>query len=107
MESFVRLNRPRKDGTTLKGHYEQAWKTSGKRPAGLTDTSPPPDLDYLWEWFWELDHSRDRSMSISPITYAELHYWQRIKGVTLKPWELDAIRMMDTAYCSEANKKDD
>jgi hypothetical protein len=104
MSVFTKLNKPNKDGTTLKSHLIQAFKNTGKKPKDLEEVNPPAAFVYLWDWFWELDHSRDRSMTCAPLTYEETYFWQKLNEVKLFPWELEALRMMDRAYCREVNK---
>jgi len=99
----VKLNKPRSDGSTLKAHLTQAYKASGKKPKELEESRPPEAFMYLWQWFWELDHTRDRALANSPLSYQEIYYWQKLCEIKLFPWELEALRLMDKAYIKEVN----
>jgi hypothetical protein len=66
----------------------------------------PPELAHVWRWFWELDDTRPRGMAgPSPITYAEIDAWARLTGVSLRPFEIWALRAVDNACLLAAEKK--
>lgn len=56
----------------------------------------------LWQTFRELHASRPQS-GFGPlrITFAEIDAFQRVTGVQLKPWEVDALRRADRAFIAD------
>lgn len=79
-------------------------RTTGRRPRDYEEYRVPPALQYLWDAFWELDRSRNRSMGCAPISEQELYFWQKNTGYKLLSWERSAILKMDIAYCEEMAK---
>ena len=53
----------------------------------------------MWNWFWSLSNARGSSeFGASPLSYTEIRAWIEVTGLTVHPWEIDAIRAMDGAY---------
>jgi hypothetical protein len=44
-------------------------------------------------------------MGASGIAFAEIEAWQRLTGVQLSPWELDALTEIDARVLAQAGKK--
>lgn len=51
-----------------------------------------------WGAFRDMHTTRFTSMGLMPISYTEIDAWQRVTGVELEPWEVDAIRALDHEY---------
>jgi len=51
----------------------------------------PRGVEYLFTKFWEL-------AGAERITYGELAAYQAATGSTLEPWEIEAIKAMDSEY---------
>lgn len=94
------------DGATLKEHLVAVWERSGRKPAKLAD-APVCPAPGLWRDFLDLHNCRSYGQGgPSPITFLELDAWQRVKGVSLEPWELDCIRVADGAFLTSVSKRD-
>lgn len=118
MEAFVafaahefELAVPQKpDGLPLKEHLMAAWQRTGRQPAKLANAPAMPiGCGRLWADFLELSHCRGSTQTgAMPITFADLDAWQRVRGVRLEAWEVDAIRRADMAFLKAfAVKRDD
>jgi hypothetical protein len=59
----------------------------------------------LFSYFLELHGTRGASMA-GPlrITFAEIEAWQRVQGMLLEPWQIDAITGADRAYIASVAK---
>jgi hypothetical protein len=103
------LNEPEEDGAPLLDHLLATERQTGKRPQILLDAPKLPDgCEDLWAIFNELHGCRgSNGFGPSRITFVDIDAWQRITGVRLLPWEVDAIRRADKAFLSrwdEANR---
>lgn len=88
-------------------HLAAVWDRTGVEPARLRDAPElPVSMLPLWEDFLELHQSRG-STGFGParIGFADIDAWQRVRGVTLAPWQVDAIRRADEAYLSAISKR--
>ena len=61
----------------------------------------PAGCEELWRIFNELHSCRSVGMGVQRITYADIDAFQRVSGVTLQAWELDAIRRADTVFLKD------
>lgn len=87
-------------------HLASAWERSGKEPRRLVEAQElPAGLELLWDDFLEL-HSARGSTGFGParITFVDIDAWQRVNGVTLRPWQIEAIRRADNAYLASLPK---
>jgi hypothetical protein len=83
------------------------WEKTGREPDALANAPAlPSGMERLWQDFAELHDSRGSS-GFGPmrITFGDLDAWQRIQGVTLAPWEINAIRKADNAYLASHAKQ--
>ncbi len=83
------------------------WQKSGREPQYLADLPVLPDgCEQLWADFAELHESRGSS-GFGPmrITFGDIDSWQRVNGVTLEAWQVDAIRKADNAYLASVAKQ--
>lgn len=66
----------------------------------------PEDMEYLWEWFIELDASRgNNGFGISSLTYTEILAWATLTGRRPAPWEIAVIHRLDSVRIRVANEK--
>lgn len=87
-------------------HLESVARQTGKRPAALDGPPCPPELDYLWRWFWELHGGRTLSpMGPSRATWLDLLAWQELTGRRLRPWELRLVMALGAAWIAAAGEK--
>lgn len=83
------------DGHTRRDHY-QALARQGKRVPELHPQPLPAACAGVWSIFCELDAERPPGAGgPGPITSGQLLDWQRLHGIDLSGWELDAIRRLD------------
>jgi hypothetical protein len=63
----------------------------------------PAALAPLWQAFCELNASRGSGgMGPANITYPDILAWQALSGVDLNPWEIGAIKAMDSVVIAMA-----
>jgi hypothetical protein len=58
----------------------------------------PIELEYIWIWFKRIGLGRQRGMSLCPLSYSEILAWSTLYRIRLKPFEVDAIKALDSAY---------
>lgn len=88
------------EGGTVLEHLQALERKTGKTPQALLDAPVLPEACVeLWDIFKEL-HACRGSTGFGPacISYGDIDAFQRVTGVTLQPWELEAIRRADMAY---------
>jgi hypothetical protein len=62
----------------------------------------PAACEDLWRIFMELHASRSSNgFGPSRITFSEIDAFQRVTGVRLKAWEVEAIRRVDRAFVAD------
>lgn len=83
------------------------WKATGRKPKPLAEQGECPDgFEPLWNHYCRLSNSRQGGMGPQPITYTEIEAYTRMHRVTLKPWQVDAIKHLDGLQLrAEAKKK--
>ena len=63
-----------------------------------------PELaGYLMEWVYQLHQSRSMGMAMNPISYMEIEAWSRLTRNRPQPWEVTALKAIDTAYLISIN----
>lgn len=83
------------DGHTRRDHY-QALARQGKRVPELHPRALPAACAGVWAIFCDLDAERmPGPAGPGPITSGQLLDWQRLHGVELSGWELEALRRLD------------
>lgn len=69
----------------------------------------PENMRYVWDYYLELSFTRQNyGWGISPLTYAEILAWSKLRGIFLDAWELDILVRLDAVYMTveaEADKK--
>lgn len=62
----------------------------------------PSGCEPLWQIFKELHASRgNNGFGPMRLTFAELDAFQRVTGMRLKPWEIDALRRADRVFIND------
>lgn len=101
------------DGATTQEHVDKA-KANCFASAVITDQTfedvpeevdCPIEVEYIWEWFLELDSIRNNSFSIGPITHQEIESWDRLNKLDIQPFEVRALRAVDKAYLIHNNSQ--
>jgi hypothetical protein len=62
---------------------------------------------YLWEWFLDLNSTRQSGMGMNAISYSEIKSWCELVGVSLSPYEIRVIKLLDRVYLEHYNSKQD
>jgi hypothetical protein len=66
----------------------------------------PAEVGYLWGWFLELDGARgSNGFGLNPLSYSEIQAWATLMRVTLAPWEVEAIKRIDSVRIRVSNEK--
>lgn len=87
-------------------HLQAIERQTGVTPQMLVDApSLPEGCEELWRIFNELHACRAWPYGPQRITYADIDAFQRVSGVSLQPWERDAIRRADAAYLTDWNER--
>ena len=100
-----KLNRPDKDGVTEREHLEQVERQIGRRPEALEPPTEFPQLmSHVWSAFCVLSNSRTQGFSgPNPITYEQIKAWKELTETPVAPWEIEAIKSLDTVYMGVTN----
>lgn len=91
------------EGGTVLEHLQAVQQQTGQVPQMLLDAPPLPEgCEDLWGIFRELHSCRGAGVSAPQrITYLDLYAFQRVSGLNLQGWELEAIRQADAAFLSD------
>lgn len=65
----------------------------------------PHEVEYIWEWFIELNSTRDAGMQCSGIKHTEITAWSEGMRINITPFERRAIRAIDVAFINNQNTK--
>lgn len=81
-------------------HLAAVWERTGSEPARLRDAPELPlVMEPLWADFLQLHNTRGSSgFGAARISFVDIDAWQRVTGVRLRPWQIEAIRAADNAY---------
>lgn len=90
----------------MREHLANYQKQTGKVHPRMAEAVELPDgLETLWSDFLELHSSRgSNGFGPSRITFTDIDAWQRVNGVKLRPWQVEAIRRADNAYLASLPK---
>ena len=95
------------DGATLREHYEALAERTGRTVAeiaGLPDC--PHGCELLWRDFMALSASRgSNGFAVLRLSWSEIEAYQRVNRISFAPWEIDAIRRLDSAFIDQASKR--
>ena len=87
----VELNWDDGSGSTVGEHLKQIERQIGiKDPLLLRAEDVPPGAEYLARTYYELRRG-------TVLTFSEMEAYQRVTGVELEYWEVDALRTIDLA----------
>ena len=94
------LNAPQDDGATLRDHLEMYQASTGMmHPIMKAAPHLPAGCEYLWSDFMDMHSTRQfRDSGPAPISFLDIDAWQRVNGVALQPWQLNAIRRADAEF---------
>ncbi len=59
----------------------------------------------MWNWFAELDATRQNGMGVGPITFVEIGKWAELTRKKPIPFEIEALRELDRAFLIHSNTK--
>jgi hypothetical protein len=97
-EYHFKLDRPRKDGSTLRNHLQSAQRQSG-RDLFADEPRCPAAFRHLTQWFNELHCARGSSgFGPNPIQYVDIAAWAALTGREPSPEEVAAIVRIDRAF---------
>lgn len=78
------------------------WKATGKRPPKLTEHGECPEgFGPVWQAFGKLSARRQYGMGPLSISYADMDAFQRLYGITLHPWQVEAIEAVDRLWMQQ------
>ena len=109
LREHVVLDFPNKDGVRLRDTLLSVERqTNGRiKDPRIHEPTKVPDVGLrAWRVFWDLSSSRGGTgYGPAAITYVELKARSELLDEVLEPWEVVAIRRMDSAYIDEVAKK--
>lgn len=73
-----------------------------RNSGGLT---MPPEAALIWDWFRDLDGTRNIGTQANSITYAEISAYRTIMEIHMFPWQIRALRSLDDVVMSMRAKK--
>lgn len=80
-------------------------KRRAEREAELETPPFPLALEYLWRTFIRLSSRRgSNGFGINPISWSEIDAFVRNSQLTLAPWEIEIIEMLDDLFRAEQGK---
>lgn len=101
------------DGASTQEHVDKA-KQNCLASQVITDQTfaeAPPEVDcpyeleHVWDWFLQLDRTRDCGMALRAITFSEIRDWAFLKKIVLDPFEVEALEAVDRAFVIHHNSK--
>jgi hypothetical protein len=84
----------RSDGSTLRQHFLQAERLTGKKNPKLAGKPIPPQCSMGYKIFVDLSRCRGDGA----ISYADMDAWSRIKHYELSSTEVEMIQRFDQAF---------
>ena len=88
--SWSALGQPKIDGSdrTKRQHLERVYRITSKRPRDLELPELPESVQYIWQWFLELQTGE-------AITDLEIDAWARLNSIERMPRELQALMALE------------
>jgi hypothetical protein len=75
---------------------------NGRKHEMLEGHELPAGCLHLWADFLELHSARSNNgMAPGRISFADIDAWERVAGVLLEPWEIEAIRRADSKVMAQ------
>jgi hypothetical protein len=99
------LSEKQKDGSPLRDHLLKLKTAHGINDPLLTPIKVSPAVTYLWEYFLDLNNTRQSGMGVSAINYTEIKSWCDLTGNTLSAFEVRVIKMLDSVFLAHYNKQ--
>jgi hypothetical protein len=103
------LVRKEDDGAELKDHLTAAARQGDETAAAaLREGETPrlsPEAEHVMQWFWTLKAAAPAGFSASIITFESIESWAKLFNLWPLPWEVRAIRAMDSIFNATISKK--
>lgn len=95
------------DGATLREHYEGLAERTGRTVAEIAGLPKfPTGCEMIWRDFMALAASRgSNGFSVQRLSWSEIDAYQRVNRIEFRPWEIEAIRRLDSAFMEQASKR--
>jgi hypothetical protein len=107
VKAKTELDVPRDDGTSLRKQLEQVEKQNGHRDPRLDAVDVPPEVNYLWLFFWEIKIGVASSgFGPATITHTDLQAWMQNTETYLNLWEQQTVWAMNNAYLEVIIERD-
>ena len=74
-------------------------------PKDLEIMDLPFEICSVWEWWSDLNKTRQSGMDICTVTYTEIFAWANLKKIDLHEFEVDCITAIDNFYVNTQRKK--
>jgi hypothetical protein len=95
------------DGATLREHLMKACRQTKIWPDEYREAPCPPCMALVWNWFQDLSARRTgNGYGPNPLSFTEIDTWARLSGITLTPFELQAIVALDAHYLRHRAEQD-
>jgi hypothetical protein len=99
VRSRFELQALQEDGLSLEDHLRSYWRQTGICPGQLQVETIPYEIEYIWGWWIELQHTRQPAFSgHSHITYTEVRNWSLLVDITVTAFEVKCIMEIDTIF---------
>lgn len=96
------------DGNTLKDHLTSAERQRpGTARGHLNPGRFPVAAQPVWEWYLDIASCRQYGGMGTPlpISHAEIWAWCQLHGITLEPWHIRTIRLLDGVHLRAISAK--
>jgi hypothetical protein len=68
---------------------------------GMEPAIPPVSAEYLVEHLFDVGPTMPGGMGATPITFGEIAAWQSCVAVSLRSWEVRALRRLSVSYLAQ------
>jgi len=103
------LVRKEDDGNEFQDHLAAAAKQGDETAAAtIRERTAPqlsPEAEHVLGWFWMLKAAAPSGFAASVITFESIESWARLFNLRPLPWEVRAIRAMDSTFNAALTKK--
>ena len=95
------------DGNAKGDHLDTARQNPLYKTPEVPDAPDvPPELEYIWVWFSQLNQKRQCGMAVNALTSAEILAWQVRHQISFDPFEEGVIDRLDALFIHYQNKKE-
>jgi hypothetical protein len=98
------LAETQKDGCSYRDHLKLIEERSGKIQEELHFDPIPNSCLHVWEWFLQLDSSRQSGMQANPISFSDIQAFFQLHNVQPDDWEISLIKQLDRIALKHHNK---